>query len=540
MECDCAAAPAPRPRAAISWLLAMARSSPTPQALRYRPLPLSLLWRPDGDGASTGLRVAWCLSLIASVLLGLATVAFDWSGLTVRFGGANLYLTVYPPLTLCSLWVLCVGFWWGAVPAYLATLTLALYAGMAWSWALVFALANPLGYFVLAVAYRAVQMQVPPRNAGTLLFFVAIAFIASVFGATGSFIWSYTGQVGPEAAFAIWQGWWLGSFLQTLLFVGPLLAAWGPQVMRWRDTRFPPRPAQLLPRWRLFAASLLGVGGVLAFLWLSFHLGRGAWLALPAPATPEAARRLLQVVNEYTLAVYWILTVLTLAVLFLGHHFFQHWTDALERARERTAIERDLAVSRHQEAEQARQELAARIDEIQLLQAQLREQAVRDPLTGLYNRRHLQEALPRELKRAQRQGACVAVVVMDLDHFKQVNDQHGHAMGDRVLQAVAELLQAQTRVEDFCARYGGEEFCLVLCGANAEQTVERLQALQQRYAQLNIEQGQARVGGLSFSAGVAVYPQDGHTDDALLNAADNALYRAKAAGRNRICLADQA
>jgi len=517
--------------------LAMATPSPSPHVLRYRALPLSLLWRQLGEHTTTGLRMAWWFSLVASVLLGLATVAFGWSGLPLRFGGANLHLTVYPPLTLCMLWVLCVGFWWGAVPAYLATLTLALQAGMAPEWALVFALSNPLGFFVLAVAYRAVQMPVPPRTGSTLLFFVAVAFIAAVFGATGSFIWSYTGQVGPEAAFAIWQGWWLGGFLQTLVFVGPLLAWWGPRVMVWRDAQLPPQPQQLLPHWQLFAASLLGVGGVLAFLWLSFHLGHGAWSVMPAPATPENAQRLLQVVNEYTLAVYWIITVLTLAVLFLGHHFFQHWTGALERARERTAVERDLAVQRHQEAELARQELAARIDEIQLLQAQLREQAMRDPLTGLYNRRHLQDALPRELKRAQRAGRCVAVVVLDLDHFKRVNDNHGHAMGDQVLKAVADLLQAQTRAEDFCARYGGEEFCLVLPGANADQTLARLHTLQQRYAQLCVPHGGAQVSGLGFSAGVAVYPEDGDSDDALLKAADNALYRAKAEGRNRVCLA---
>ena len=518
----------------------MALPPPSPHVLRYRPLPLSLLWRRHGDQTLTGLRLAWWVSLAASVLLGLATVAFGWSGLPLRFGGANLHLTVYPPLTLCTLWVLCVGFWWGAIPAYLATLLLALQAGMAPEWAVVFALSNPLGYFVLAVAYRAAQMPVPPRTGSAVLFFVAVAFIASVFGATGSFIWSYTGQVGPEAAFAIWQGWWLGSFLQTLVFVGPLLAWLGPQAMVWRDAQLPRHADQLLPRWQLFAASLLGVGGVLIFLWLSFHLGRGAWSALPAPTSADDARRLLQLVNEYTLAVYWIITVLTLAVLFLGHHFFTHWTGALERARERTAVERDLAVQRHHEAELARQELAARIEEIQLLQAQLREQAVRDPLTGLYNRRHLQDALPRELKRAHRAGAQVAVVVMDLDHFKRVNDEHGHAMGDHVLQAVADLLQAQTRAGDFCARYGGEEFCLVLPGASASQTVARLHLLQQTYAELCVEHSGTRLNGLGFSAGVAVYPQDGDNDSALLNAADNALYRAKAEGRNRICLAAKA
>lgn len=499
--------------------------------LRYRSVPLSLLWRPPAGTAVGWLRMLWWASAVACVLLGLATVVFQWSGLAVRFGGVEVYLTVYPPLTLCLLWVLCFGLWWGLVPAYLSTLVLALYSGMAPAWALVFALSNPLGFFVMAVAYRAVQLPVPPRSLGSALFFITVAFIGAVFSATGSFIWTYSGQVDPQAAFAIWQGWWLGGFLQTVFLVGPLLAVFGPAVLRWRNQHvLPPQADALMARWKLMAASLLSVGGVLAFLWLSFHLGRRAWDSLPLPTTPAQMNERLLLVHEATLTVYWIISVLTLSVLFLGYRFFSHWTRELEAARDR-------AVQQHQATELARRELAQRIEEIQRLQAQLREQAVRDPLTGLYNRRHLQQALPVELQRAQRRGQPVSVVVLDLDHFKQVNDRHGHAMGDRVLKATADLLQSQVRAEDFCARFGGEEFCLVLAGATAQQTMERLGVLLQQYAELVVSDGHTPLSGLSFSAGIAVYPTHGNSDDELLSAADHALYQAKASGRNRVCLA---
>jgi len=210
-----------------------------------------------------------------------------------------------------------------------------------------------------------------------------------------------------------------------------------------------------------------------------------------------------------------------------------------------TERERDFALMKQAEAERARgeleslnQELAIKVDEIQQLQGKLREQAIRDPLTELYNRRYLQEELANEIKVAERRFYPVSVVLIDLDHFKQVNDRFGHPVGDKVLIELADLMRANIRGSDFACRYGGEEFCLVLSDIPLDNAVNRIRDLLEKFRQVVINVRGKTLQNLTFSAGIAVYPQHGRTSAALLKAADKALYRAKAAGRDRIFEAD--
>ncbi|WP_179958364.1 tetratricopeptide repeat-containing diguanylate cyclase [Chitinimonas arctica] len=207
--------------------------------------------------------------------------------------------------------------------------------------------------------------------------------------------------------------------------------------------------------------------------------------------------------------------------------------------------ERDFALLKQAEAERARSELellnrqlAAKMDEIEHLQTKLREQAIRDPLTDLYNRRYLQEELGNEIKLAERRHYPVCVVLIDLDHFKAVNDRFGHPMGDRVLIELAGMLGSNIRGSDFACRFGGEEFCLVLSDIGIELALSRVRELLERFHLLVIEMAGRRLDCLSFSAGVAEYPAHGNSPEALLAAADAALYRAKAGGRDRIFSAE--
>lgn len=204
--------------------------------------------------------------------------------------------------------------------------------------------------------------------------------------------------------------------------------------------------------------------------------------------------------------------------------------------------ERDFALMKQAEAERARSELEAlnselaiKVDEIQRLQAKLREQAIRDPLTDLYNRRYLQEELGNEIKLAERRYYPISVVLIDIDHFKMVNDRHGHPIGDKVLVELAELMRSNIRGSDFACRFGGEEFCLVLSDISLDRAMARIHDLLERFRELVIELGgRKQLRNLTFSAGVAEYPRHGRSAEALLKAADSALYRAKAAGRDRI------
>ena len=181
--------------------------------------------------------------------------------------------------------------------------------------------------------------------------------------------------------------------------------------------------------------------------------------------------------------------------------------------------------------QQANTRLVAQLEVIDRLRAQLEERAIRDALTGLFNRRYLQETLPRELSRATRGAYPVAVVMMDIDRFKTINDSYGHKAGDLMLQALGELFCTQTRREDIVCRYGGEEFVLVFPDLSLEHAVQRAEELR-----LSFQAVRARYEDVEFSAtisaGVAVFPHHGETDEDLLRAADQAMYAAKAAGRN--------
>ncbi|WP_395504873.1 histidine kinase N-terminal 7TM domain-containing diguanylate cyclase [Ectopseudomonas hydrolytica] len=174
-----------------------------------------------------------------------------------------------------------------------------------------------------------------------------------------------------------------------------------------------------------------------------------------------------------------------------------------------------------------------RLRTISNLHEQLREQALCDPLTGLYNRRYLDEFFSRELARAQRENLPLALALIDLDHFKRLNDECGHLVGDDVLKAVAKHLLDNLRSTDAVFRIGGEEFLLILPGLDAQAATARLEALRTQLSQV----GQpTRIGTLpvTLSAGIAIWPAHGQGLDSLLQAADVALYRAKRDGRNRV------
>jgi diguanylate cyclase (GGDEF)-like protein len=170
---------------------------------------------------------------------------------------------------------------------------------------------------------------------------------------------------------------------------------------------------------------------------------------------------------------------------------------------------------------------------VETLRRDLAEQASRDELTGLHNRRHLMRVLPAELAEATAADRPLSVVLLDIDHFKGVNDRFGHAVGDDLLAEVAHMLAGSVRAGDVVARYGGEEFVVVLPDTTADQARERVEQWRVRCAQVTVPTGDGPLA-VTFSAGVAAHPDHGMTPRELLVAADHALYEAKAAGRDRV------
>ena len=178
-------------------------------------------------------------------------------------------------------------------------------------------------------------------------------------------------------------------------------------------------------------------------------------------------------------------------------------------------------------------ELQIQLEENERLRVQLQEQAIRDPLTGVFNRRYLAEALDRETARATRENTPFSLIILDVDHFKKVNDTYGHKCGDLVLKSLASFLVENTRRSDIVCRYGGEEFVILMPDAAVDDARDRAELFRQNFEALShpCDDKQIRV---TFSAGAASFPIHAGSSESLLVAADEALYRSKAEGRNRV------
>jgi diguanylate cyclase (GGDEF)-like protein len=167
----------------------------------------------------------------------------------------------------------------------------------------------------------------------------------------------------------------------------------------------------------------------------------------------------------------------------------------------------------------------------------LRNQSIRDPLTGLFNRRYMEESLARELHRGGRKNRSVALVMLDLDHFKTFNDTFGHQAGDMLLQEFSAVLKTRIRAGDVACRYGGEEFALILAETDAQGACTCMENIRAEIKNLHLHHRGQALGAVTISAGLAVFPGHGETAEELMRAADLALYRAKSEGRDRVLVA---
>lgn len=208
---------------------------------------------------------------------------------------------------------------------------------------------------------------------------------------------------------------------------------------------------------------------------------------------------------------------------------------AIDNARLFATAQNELAEKIHaeQELRDANQVLQFQLEAIEHLQAELREQAIRDPLTGMYNRRYLDETLDHEMARASREGYPISFVMIDIDHFKQVNDTFGHDAGDRMLQKLAGLLLGQTRPGDIVCRYGGEEILVVIPNTSAEAAFQITERWRLSFigTTLPLDFGTAKT---TLSCGISEFSTHGTSATDLISFADKAMYQAKSAGRNRV------
>ena len=383
--------------------------------------------------------------------------------------------------------------------------------------------------------------------------FAAYVLVASgLAGLLGATIYALSGPTATSF-WTYWRIWWLGDGLGVLL-ITPLVLGWlqrpSPSAERrrleaaalfaltvliaaWVFLPTPdlleavlPRRAFLLLPLALWAAVRLGIRGAASASLLIAGIAIAATLYGRGPlvlATPEATVLLLQ---EY-LAVL-ILPALALSAL------FQELRQRNARLRSR---ETELRVM-HDALDRLNRELEARVEtrtqELQLANQRLEELASIDPLTAVSNRRHFLELARPEISRAKRQGLPLAVIMLDIDFFKSVNDRFGHETGDKVLMALAATVRGALRGGDIFARLGGEEFVLMLPGQGFPEAVQLAERLRELVAQNEVPGSGAHI---TVSAGVAGLENDTDEIDDLLRRADQGLYRAKSEGRDRVCTA---
>jgi diguanylate cyclase (GGDEF)-like protein len=191
---------------------------------------------------------------------------------------------------------------------------------------------------------------------------------------------------------------------------------------------------------------------------------------------------------------------------------------------------------RKQLASVVAEHIALAISNLNLREA-LRLQAIHDSLTGLYNRRYMQEFLERELYRARRRNRPLAVMMLDLDNFKRYNDTFGHPAGDEALRFVGDVLLRAVRADDLACRYGGEEFSLILPECSLQQAAARAEEIRARLKDLHMQRSSEIPGNITVSIGVAAFEETTDKGNLLLKFADDALYQAKRAGRDRVVVA---
>jgi diguanylate cyclase len=377
------------------------------------------------------------------------------------------------------------------VPAYGANLAGALVAGLSPVTSLLFALAGALEILIFWGSMVTLNINPELRRRRDLARFFLVCLIAPITASLAVLIWNTAHGYDTRQGLAVWRGWVIGDFLQALLFVAPLLRFAGPRVRSWIDHQFatPPHYEVTYTRAALIAAVTFSLIAVLVFVGI-YTLEES--LDLDATARTPSGELLVPRLREMQAYLGVLVAALTVAA--------SVFSTVLARMGER-----QRSLSR------------------------------RESLTGCFNRRAFYELFPREVERARRLGQGVAVVFLDIDHFKRINDQYGHETGDHVLQMLSTRLRGIIRETDLLFRWGGEEFVILMPHTGPGEgpaLAERIRAaVEERPFAATASHSAVAVTVSLGVAGTAAWPAD---PDALLARADAACYRAKERGRNRV------
>jgi len=437
------------------------------------------------------------IALLGVAVIGVATatgilnVTWDWNGLPLRIGPFEVPVTIYPPFVLSLLAAIWLGPTWGLVPAYTANLAGAIVSGLPPWTALLFALAGALEVLIFWGSMVTLNISPDLRRLRDFGRFFLVCLIAPITASLAILLWNTARGLDTTDGLRVWRGWVVGDFLQALVVVAPLLHFAGPRARNWIDRQFatPPRYEVTYTRAAILAATTFSMIAVLVFIGIAMlHES----LELDPSARTRGGQLLVERLREMQLYLGVLVASLTIAA--------GVFSTVLARMGER-----QRSLSR------------------------------RESLTGCFNRRAFYELFPREVERARRLGQGVAIVFVDIDHFKAINDRYGHETGDRVLQQLSARLRGIIRETDLLFRWGGEEFVVLLphtVPGEAPVLAERIRAAvaERSFAASEAHPDVAVTVSLGV-AGTSTWPVD---PDALLASADAACYQAKARGRNQV------
>ncbi len=476
--------------------------------IQYRPIPFKPIKYFRAGGASRRFTIYWLLACFLIVPSGMLTRIFELTGLSITLLGLDLYITIYLPMLICLPMCLVFGYFWAAIPAYFSTVMVAILGDMPLQWIVVFAFANPIGLAMLILIYRTTPAKINLHDIPSVWFFVVASFLSSLSGSIGSFIWTYTNQVNLHDFFRVWQGWWLGGFIQALLICAPLLYVFASSLIQYKKMAFPEIAIHQEKRSTFKLAIILTTMVLILFTWLAFKVGMMNVKDQIDMLSEDSTRALiLDALNVIEFPV--IIYIFVLA--FIGYfvfYFIDYWTLRLEQA--------NTELTKHND--------------------QLYQLSIRDNLTKAFNRGYLFHQMPELIEQAKVQQRALTVMVIDFDHFKKINDQYGHSAGDQVLKAFISEVQKILCEGQVFARFGGEEFVLATHQSASDEAKSLAIDLNELARQMVVHVNDDRIK-FTISIGVFVTHDLGMMPDQMIDLADHALYQAKANGRDQYVMA---